>query len=54
MLRPQQASLPPGVQGDKFKKGLALLPFSRLAEKPCAVNNYLLNRLLVDGAGLFC
>lgn len=52
---PKPASLPPlGVQGDKFKKGQSLLPFSRLAEKSCAVNNYLINRLFVDGTGLFC
>ena len=25
-----------------------------LAGKPCAVNDYLINRLIIDGAGLFC
>lgn len=36
------ANFPPlGVKGDKFRKGLALLPSLRLAGKPCAVNNYI-------------
>lgn len=44
-----------GFRGDTFKKRACSFPlFTRPAEKPRAVNNYLLNRLLVDGAGLFC
>ena len=52
-VTPATSKLSPGGAGGQIQKGLALLPFPRLSEKPCAVNNYLLNRLFVDGAGLF-